>query len=594
MNNVRHTLLNTLFICFLFICPSFSQNIPADKLTDWSKAGLLDTPPMFDTVNVLANGIVGDGTASNSSALKSLMDSYLNQPAVFFFPAGNYFFDQTIDLNNGHVLKGASADETVFSFDLNNENNAINIVGELTSISSNVNADNPDNTNIFSVENTNDFHVGDFIRIQFNDEHLVTSYWAEKSTGQIFKILNFDGGKVITSNLIRRSIHLSENPYIEKINPVQYAGVECLHIERMDMTNAQTSNIFLEFAANCWVKGISSHNGNFAHVNLENCAHVQVAGCHFKDAFDYGNGGRGYGVVLEYNTSDCLVDNNIFDHLRHAMLLQAGANGNVLSYNYSINPYWEEVGLPEDAAGDLVLHGNYPYLNLFEGNIVQNIVIDDSHGINGPGNMFYRNRAELYGIFMNDDIPTDGQSFIGNEISSTNFLQGYYDLAGNGHFEHGNNVKGSVVPDGTGSISSSSLYLTESPIYFSAINLEIPTIGFPNNLNAGTITAEHRFSENEWTQCEIADPIIINFNENKNTEMNLNIFPIPANDYLKIEGDIILSEYRMKIISLNGKTILVQNGAANEIDISSLKNGVYMLSLENENQIINKKIVILD
>ncbi|MEO1260653.1 MAG: T9SS type A sorting domain-containing protein [Bacteroidota bacterium] len=591
MSNFKNIL--TLLVFLAFYCSSFTQNIPANKLTDWSKAGLLDPPPVFDTVNVAANGIIGDGSTSNSLALQQLMESH-DDPTVFFFPAGNYFFDQAISLSTGQVLKGASAEETVFSFDLNGENDAIEISGNVTSVRSNINADNPEALNNFSVESVGAFHADDFIRIQFDDSQLVTSSWAEKSTGQVLKILGFGGDKIVTSNLIRRAIHLSENPYVEKIDPVQFAGIECLHIERLDMTMVQTSNILLEFAANCWVKGVSSHNGNFAHVELENCAHVHVTGCHFKDAFNYGSGGQGYGVVLEFNTSDCLVDNNVFDHLRHSMLLQAGANGNVLSYNYSINPFWNEVGLPEDSAGDLVLHGNYPYLNLFEGNVVQNIVIDDSHGANGAGNMFYRNRAELYGIFMNDGVPSDGQSFIGNEITSTNFFLGFYDLAGINHFEYGNNVKGAVVPDGTQSISSNSLYLTESPAYFSAINLEIPSVGFPNNLNMGTIPAQQRIIENELTQCEIEEPVIINFVENLNTEINWHIYPNPANGYLKIDGDIIVSNYALKISAVNGAIVLIKKNATAEVDISALENGIYILTLENEKGVLNKKISIVN
>ena len=78
------------------------------------------------------------------------------------------------------------------------------------------------------------------------------------------------------------------------------------------------------------------------------------------------------------------------------MLLQAGTNGNIYSYNYSLQQKRTE--LPSDAAGDIVLHGNYPYANLFEGNIAQNIGGDASHGMNGPANVFFRNRALHYGI----------------------------------------------------------------------------------------------------------------------------------------------------------------------------------------------------
>jgi hypothetical protein len=95
-----------------------------------------------------------------------------------------------------------------------------------------------------------------------------------------------------------------------------------------------------------------------------------------------GGGGKGYGIMVQNTSGDCLIENNIFRHLRHSMILQAGSNGNVFGYNYSIDPYWTEVSLPSNAAGDIVLHGNYVYANLFEGNLGQQIVIDDSHGIN--------------------------------------------------------------------------------------------------------------------------------------------------------------------------------------------------------------------
>ena len=92
--------------------------------------------------------------------------------------------------------------------------------------------------------------------------------------------------------------------------------------------------------------------------------------------------------MLHFTTNECLVEDNIFNHLRHSMILQAGANGNIFSYNYSYDPYWTGVFFPANSAGEIVLHGNWPYANLFEGNDVGNIVIDNSHDANGPHNTF--------------------------------------------------------------------------------------------------------------------------------------------------------------------------------------------------------------
>ena len=98
---------------------------------------------------------------------------------------------------------------------------------------------------------------------------------------------------------------------------------------------------------------------NFAHVEVSNSIGINVENSYFKDAFAYGSGGAGYGVALQYSSGDCYVHANVFEHLRHSILLQAGANGNVIGYNYSISPYWTGTSLPTNAAGDLVLHGNY-------------------------------------------------------------------------------------------------------------------------------------------------------------------------------------------------------------------------------------------
>ncbi len=39
-----------------------------------------------------------------------------------------------------------------------------------------------------------------------------------------------------------------------------------------------------------------------------------------------------YGTMLHFTTGECLIENNIFEHLRHSTIVQAGANGNVFGY----------------------------------------------------------------------------------------------------------------------------------------------------------------------------------------------------------------------------------------------------------------------
>ena len=73
-------------------------------------------------------------------------------------------------------------------------------------------------------------------------------------------------------------------------------------------------------------------------INLS--SHLEVTGSYFHDAYMYdGTGTKGYGITLNNHSGLCLVSNNIFKHLRHAMMTKTGANGNVFAYNYSIEVY---------------------------------------------------------------------------------------------------------------------------------------------------------------------------------------------------------------------------------------------------------------
>ena len=81
----------------------------------------------------------------------------------------------------------------------------------------------------------------------------------------------------------------------QMLNMVTGVGIECLKIKRMDIdpTANQTSNIFFNYAAFCWVKGIESDSANFAHISILNSSNIEVTGSYFHGAFSYGGGGVG-------------------------------------------------------------------------------------------------------------------------------------------------------------------------------------------------------------------------------------------------------------------------------------------------------------
>lgn len=415
------------FIIISGICySSFSQQLTATfggspvKL-DWQRAGYPgDVVPTYSLVaDILAFGGNNTGLVSNNAALANAISSLGTADGVIYFPAGNYLFTNGINLRSGLILRGTGSGNTTLTFDLGSGSSDLIVVQGSPGAGTPVTAAVQQYTNQVTVSNPAIASIGNFVKIyQDNETGLINDSWADNTVGQIAYLKSKLGNTFTCYTRHRRAIPLSGTPTVQKLNMVTGVGIECLKIKRIDddpVAN-QTSNILFNYAAFCWVKGIESDSANFAHISILNSSNIEVTGSYFHGAFSYGGGGAGYGVVCHLSTGDCLVENNIFKHLRHAMLLQAGANGNIYSYNYSLQQTRTE--LPADAAGDIVLHGNYPYANLFEGNIAQNIGGDASHGINGPTNIFFRNRALHYGIAFSSGSG-DSSMVMYNEVTGS-------------------------------------------------------------------------------------------------------------------------------------------------------------------------------
>ncbi|MBK9792374.1 MAG: right-handed parallel beta-helix repeat-containing protein [Sphingobacteriales bacterium] len=443
-----------LFLLFVLLNDLFPVlAVDANLKNEWSQSGSnYSVPATAKKISILEFGGKADNATDNSTALQNAIKSLNGNSGVIEIPAGNFLIKKTISIPSNILIKGKGSDKTILNFNLNGNGDLFSIQGNVTNISSPVLSGTVKGSSSIKVSNPAGFAIGDYVLVKQSANTLLESNWAYSSFFQIVKITKISGNEITISTSLHLDFPASNNPVLQKINPVQNTGIESLKIKRSDVTSGQTSNIFFNYAVNCWVKGVELENCNYAHITLQSSANTTISGNYLHDAFDYGSGGKGYGVVMQFGASDNFIFDNIAKHLRHSFLLQAAANGNVISYNYSYDPYWTEGWFPAASAGDVVLHGNYPYANLFEGNIFQNLVIDNSHGINGPYNTFFRNRIENYGIVMNGNSG-DNMHFIANEITGSGLLKGLYNIEGS-HTEIANNVKGSLQ---SGNVTESSL-----------------------------------------------------------------------------------------------------------------------------------------
>ncbi len=485
---------------------TYAQTLPANRAVDWTIAGLNDTSTVgFTVIDMAAAGLVGDGATANDADMTTVLAGISGPGAILEFPAGNFLFNQTLNLPSNIVLKGEGAEMTTLSFDLGGSGDAINVSGsDVNSVSSTLTASAFKNDFIIEVADGSIFQIGDWIRTIQDDENLMTSTWAYNTYGQITEITAINNNELTLRSALRLDLDLANSPYIIKMTPKENVGIECLKIHRLDDTAPeQSASIEFRRVVNSWVKGIESENCTFSHIDIRLSSNINVSKSYMHHAFDYGGGGRAYGVMLHSTTNECLIEDNVFEYLRHSMIVQSGANGNVFAYNYSFDPYWDS--FPSNSAGDMVLHGNYPFYNLFEQNICQNIVIDNSHGPNGPHNTFLRNRGEGYGIFFSASN-SPNQNFLGNEITNTSFPYNIanYSINGTGHFIHGNNNKGTIDPAGTEVLPDESYAFTSTPNYVPAS--QWAGIGMPNVMEANSIPARDRLLNNDIFLNACIDP----------------------------------------------------------------------------------------
>ncbi len=73
---------------------------------------------------------------------------------------------------------------------------------------------------------------------------------------------------------------------------------------------------------------------------------------------------------------------------------------------------------------------------------------------------------------------------------------------------------------------------------------------------------------------------------------NVKIYPNPTNSIINIDVPFSYEKSEVSIVDVNGRTVVKASSIENSIDVSGLTEGLYMLSLQVDDTLINKKIVI--
>ncbi len=594
--------MKTVYLILIaFVCATIAtaQTIPTTKRVLWSNAGSFQNNPVITTqLNVMNFGAHADSVTDDAHAIDSAITSLNGHAGILYFPPGNYLVKSTLNLPDSIILRGNCYDSAHLVFSLNGGAiDCIDAQTNQTGVFRNIISGYQKESITIVLDSTTGFAVGDYCEIQETNGtwNTVPINWAVNCVGQLIHIIGINGNTLTFENPLRITYSSSLVPKIRKWTPRVFVGIEDLSITRVDAGLPSTGYAINFYnALNCWVKGVESSHSVGAHVTLNVSSNITVSGCYFHDAFAYdGSGTRGYGVMMIQHTGQCLIENNVFNHLRHSIIVKQGANGNVAGYNYAANGYRTE--FPTDAGADLCAHGHYSFANLFEGNIVNNIMIDSTWGPTGPYTTFYRNRAAGYGVIMTPgpSVTSDSLNFLGNETTNSAIFHGLYSLAGTNHLQYGNNILGVITPSST-VVTDTSYYRTSFADFFNAAPYP-PTVGMPNVPNSGTNPAMHRVIAGGRITVSPNPPCITTEIPALNTADEIFVYPNPASTNIFIKWNAFTPSY-LEIIGLDGRKIYSTNVAAGksliEISTATISQGIYFLRILNDKEVVVKKVVI--
>lgn len=361
--------------------------------------------------SVLDHGAAADGVTDDLGAFEDAL-AELSEGGVLLVPAGEYLIEGTLEIaTDGVVVRGEGADRSHLLLGTA-ETASLSVLtygrGDWQTLEEAARR----GEHSITVPDGAAFSVGQWAELEMaNDPALMYTDpawevdWAENARGQLFEVTAIDGNVISFRHPLYLDYPLTDAPRVRPQRFVQHVGIESLSLERV-IDDSDASVVLWKNAAYVWMREVESRQTRRSHLDTDTVLGCQVENSYLHDSYDHGGGGHGYGTSLGFHTTDCLVENNLFRSLRHSMIIQSGASGNVFGYNHSKDVVQTEGSVPNEGwlPPDISVHGHWSNNNLFEANTVEQIGIADYWGPTGPHMLYFRNRV------VNDEFRSDGQT----------------------------------------------------------------------------------------------------------------------------------------------------------------------------------------
>lgn len=426
---------------------------PSRRIT-WDP-GIPGGIPFRTTINTTLNAIDNTGATDVRASIQSALDACPSNQVVKL-PAGTFKIVGKLSIPTGVTLRGVGTNTVLDARGVTTsgliEMGTSGLPFDPTGISTTISSGASRDSTSLVVASATGISVGTYLVItETNDASFVTitggegpAGWVDgwndsgaRARGQIVEVTGVSGTTItFTPGLYADYTRV---PWATRFAATcKWAGVEDLKIAA---NNTGTDrNILMQTAAYCWAYNVEGDYTDGDHVSVEWGYRCEINHCYFHDAYLHTAGSFDTQVGLKYKSSACLVVNNIIRRLHVAVLVEWGAAGNVIAYNYDAGNFDENINsaarwLPP---GLLANHGAHPQFNLFEGNVGQKFAADFVWGSSSHGTIF-RNYFSGFGIAhppisgarASEDLGTTYELIQANRAVDLTDSQTTYNVVGN-------------------------------------------------------------------------------------------------------------------------------------------------------------------
>lgn len=200
-----------------------------------------------------------------------------------------------------------------------------------------------------------------------------------RPVGQMVKVTAINGSNVtVTPGLYMPMWRSGQTPQaFWATTPTSGVGLEDMSIDGTGTNSG--AGVFYFNCYDCWMKGVRSvHNGGGAgrsHILAWGSPHLSIVDNYFFGENDWTLVTH-YGLEMAF-TSDCLIENNIFQQVQAPVPMNGPTDGCVLAYNYDLNN--RVSNFPNFMEHTFFCHALQNYV-LMEGNIGPGLYCDTFHG----------------------------------------------------------------------------------------------------------------------------------------------------------------------------------------------------------------------